>query len=327
MINIFRTKNTMSVLLLLLIAFLIKIPSLIHPPIFSLQEENGILNIFLKKHIDTSLSFSYIFLLVHYVLSVIQALQLNYVVNHQRLYTQYNYLPAFIYILILNVLPEANTLSVPFIINSVLMSILFYLLTLYDTPKPRQSIYNVGLLLGITILLYTPSYLYITVLFLTLFIIRPFRIKEWIIAILGILTPYYFLATYLFLSEQKNVWVYLPNISLHNPITSISFYNQIAIGFIIILLIIGLIYEQKNVHHMVIQIRKSWTILIFAMFISIIIPFVNKGTGTPSFAMCSLTFAAIITNAGLYFSKKTIASIICWLLLLYGMLKNYIDVM
>lgn len=312
-------------MLLFIIAFAIRIPLFFNPPNLYVNENDGLLSIWIKKYIDIStISVQYISLIIAYFLTVIQALRLNYIVNNQRLYLQYNYLPALGYIIILNLLPNAQTLSIPLILNIGVINILSSLLKLYNSVKPQALIYNIGLSLGIMMLLYTPIYPYVILLFLTLFIMRPFQITEWLIALLGLITSYYFWYTYLFLTDQWNFWKWLPHISLHNPLAMLNIYNSIAILSLIILLIIGFMYWQKNNTHMVIQVRKNWTIAILMFLISLVIPFIHKQTNFTTFILGVPTLVLIIANAAFYPHKKIIPSILCWILLFYGIFMYYV---
>lgn len=326
MINIFSRKSTASILLLFIIALAIRIPLLFNPPNLYININDGLLSLWIKKYINfSSISVQYISLIIAYFLTVIQALRLNYIVNNQRLYLQYNYLPALGYIVILNLLPGAQTLSIPLLLNIGLINILSSLLQLYNHPNPKALIYNIGLLLGVMMLLYTPTYLYIILVFLIMFIMRPFQIAEWLILLLGLLTPYYFWYGYLFLTDQWNFWLYLPKIALHNPLLHINKYNSIAFVFLLILLVVGFMYWQKNNRHMVIQVRKSWTVFIWGLLLSLCIPFTYKYADGSSFILCVPMVAVIVSNAALYSSKKIIASILSWLLLFYGIFICYIN--
>ena len=57
-----------------------------------------------------------------------------------------------------------------------------------------------GLALGISGFLFFPSITFIIWILLALMIMRPFRLNEWLLCLLGITTPFYFYAIYLFLT-------------------------------------------------------------------------------------------------------------------------------
>ena len=56
----------------------------------------------------------------------------------------------------------------------------------------KKNIFNIGLLSGLSILIFFPTFLFVFVVLFGLLIFRPFRIQEWFIVILGIITPFYF---------------------------------------------------------------------------------------------------------------------------------------
>lgn len=326
MVNLFSKKNIANIILLLVITFIIQIPLFFNPPILYENNNTGLLSIWVKKYIDlSSLTLRYISIIISYALIVIQALRLNYIVNNQRLYLQYNYLPVLAYITILYLLPNTQILSIPLVLNTIIISILSSLLNLYNHSKPKPLLYNIGLTLGVLILLYTPIYPYAILVFFTLFIMRSFQITEWLITLLGLLTPFYFWYTYLFLTNHWQFGLYLPHISLQNPFSNLSIYTSIALVALVLLLIIGLMYWQKNSSHMIIQVRKNWAILIISLLLTFTIPFIQKQSNFNAFIFCVPVWAAIMANAGLYPRKKLIPSIVCIILLLYGIFIQYIN--
>ena len=76
---------------------------------------------------------------------------------------------------------------------------------------------------------------------------------------------------------------------------------------------------------MVIQIRKSWAVLLLALLLSLLIPFVHYATQLSTFILCAPLLAIVIANGLLYPRKKILASIFCWLLLFYGVFMYYVN--
>lgn len=326
MLRLFSKKNTANIMLLFVIGLVIKSPLFFNPPTIHLNEHEGLLGLWMKKYITTNtLAAQYIFLYSAYFLIIIQAIQLNYIVNNKHLYLQYNYLPSLAYMLILHILPNTQTLSVPLLINTVLITILALALRLYNHPNAKPIIFNISLLLSVMVLLYKPAYLYIILAFAALFIMRPFQLAEWVIVWLGLLIPYYFWYAYLFLTDQWSINSYLPNIAFYNPLYFMCLYTSISYITVLCLVIIGFIYWKKNSVRMVIQVRKSWVVLLLALLLSLVIPFVHYPTQFSTFILCLPLLSIVIANGWLYPRKKILVNIVCWLLLLYGIFMYYVN--
>ena len=127
-----------------------------------------------------------------------QALLFNRICNDQKLLPRPNYLPAMAHMLTTSLFVEWNYFSAPLIANTLLIWIFYRMTTLPTIQRPAGAIFSIGVLIGIVTLLYRPAVVFVVLVLLALFIMRPFRLKEWAINLLGITMPYYFLALVLF---------------------------------------------------------------------------------------------------------------------------------
>src|SRR6185436_14640377 len=108
------------------------------------------------------------------------------------------------------------------------------LIILHNSNKPGASIFNIGLIMGITTLIYQPSLVFILLIWAALFIMRPFRIQEWLINLLGITTPYYFLAILLYLANQWDWKKLAPHFTFGLPAMPSSFLVTISIILLVL---------------------------------------------------------------------------------------------
>jgi hypothetical protein len=110
----------------------------------------------------------------------------------------------------------STLISVGFIIW--ILSILFNLST---QENPKKNIFNLGLLMGVSILIFFPSFLFVLLVLFGLLIFRPFRIQEWIIMILGIVAPFYFVFAFGFLLDKVEILT-MPSFYLRMPKFNLS---------------------------------------------------------------------------------------------------------
>jgi hypothetical protein len=103
------------------------------------------------------------------------------------------YLPGMTYLLITSLFPEWNYLSAPLIVNTILLFVLSGLLKIYNQQNAKGTIYNMGLALGIASFLFFPSITFIIWVLLALLVMRPFRLNEWMICIVGMTNAILFL--------------------------------------------------------------------------------------------------------------------------------------
>ena len=120
------------------------------------------------------------------------------------MFQQISYIPAFTYVILTAMFPYWDVISAGLIANSLVIWILVKLLRLYDQNQPKTLEFNIGLILGLSIILYEPIAILISVVLFALVIIRPFKLAEWLVLIMGILLPFYFIFTYVFLTGNIN---------------------------------------------------------------------------------------------------------------------------
>ena len=258
-----------------------------------------------------------------FALIYVQALLLNYLVNEYRLTAKPTYLPAMAYLLITSLLPEWNYFSAPLIANTVIIIAFIQLFRIYNASTAKETIYNVGLILGLCSFIFFPSVLVVLCFLLGILILRPFRLNELFLLIIGVLTPFYFYAVYLFLNDKFNIYKLFPAIRMHVPVIKNTPWLSVDIVLLALPFLIGGYYVQAHLRKMIIQVRKNWSILLLYLLISIFISFVN----TPSFfynsVLITLPFAAFHAPAYLYIPKKWVSLSLFFITVLVILAQQY----
>jgi hypothetical protein len=154
---------------------------------------------FLEKWIQSfPLFFTIIFILILYL----QALVLNAIAEINRLVERNQLLVAAIYILMMSSTPSLVQPHILILINFLLILQLNTVLRLYGKEEPFGALFDSGLLVGISSLLFFPSITWLALLFYTLLSFQFFRWREWLIPIIGFITPFLFVATWYFWFDQ-----------------------------------------------------------------------------------------------------------------------------
>lgn len=107
------------------------------------------------------------------------------------------------------------------------------------------NLFNTGIVIGIATFFYFPAIAFAALIIVGLVILRPFRLAEWMVSLLGILTPWYFLLSYVFLTDRWKGYK-MPGVTVSLP----KFYdNKWALAAIIIVLfttLVGFYFIRKN---------------------------------------------------------------------------------
>lgn len=323
MTGIFRQKNSANVLLLLLYALVLKFPMLLHPAAPVRQADDHYFYHWLLGFLDSLHPGNLFYALLAFILLFSQATLLNRIFNLQKMLPRPNYLAAMAYLLMSSLFREWSQFSAVLLINSLLIWAYYRMLLLYNSSKPGSAIFNIGLLLGIVSLLYQPAVIYVLLLLFAIFIMRPFQIRDWLIGLLGVTTPYYFLGIVLYLQDKWSWDRLIPRLSFSLPGMPESILITIAISLLLLPFMVGGFYVQNNLSKMLIQVRKNWSLLLLYLIISTVIILLNAGNAYGKWILCLVPLAGFHASAYFYPVRNTFPRILHWILFGFALYINY----
>ena len=323
MTGTFKANNSYNNLLLLVYGILLKFPMFLHPKVPQQQQIDGFLYrefLLILKPIGNSLPV--IYGVLTFVLLYTQAIYFNKLVNEQRIMHRPNYLTGMSYLLITSLFIEWNVLSSPLIINSLLIWVWSKMSGLYSNQKPKATLFNIGIAIGLSTFFYFPSLAFAALIIFGLAITRPFKLAEWLVALLGIVTPYYFLLAFVFLTDKWKGY-HFPGFAVTSPAFNQTHLAYAAIILVLLSAIIGIIYIQQNFRRQLIQARKSWNLTFLYLFVAVFIPFVNATHTFEYWILCAVPLSAFIAAAFLYPAKNIIPLTLHWLMVAFVILISY----
>lgn len=304
MVFLFRDRSDINILFIVVLSLLLHYHIWIHPPMVIANAKDGLLAYLLVEYIQPLPSI--VLLLLFQTLIISQALRLNILLSQLKMFQQITYLPAFIYILLTALFPYWDVISTGLVANSLVIWILVKLLRLYDQSKPQAIEFNIGFILGISILLYEPIAILIPVVLFAIIIIRPFKLTEWLVLLMGITLPFYFVFAFIFLTNNTaGVMQFLPRLDWKNPLVRPEIQTILALICIGIQLIIGLYYWQLQQSRFIIQVRKYWGVLFLVLMVTLFQPI-------------------IFSTQALYASAIVITPLVCFISFAYANPKRLI---
>ena len=314
MIGIFKQKNPANILLLLVFGVLIKLPMFLHSHTPVARSGDGVLfKAILKLLEPTGQSNPSLYPILAFGLLFLQAIMLTRFINTQRMMSRPTFFPGMAYMLITSLLPEWNYFSAPLMVNTILLFVLTGLFKIYNQSNAKGTIFNIGLALGIASFLFFPSITFVVWILLALAVMRPFRLNEWVLCILGITTPFYFYAIYLFINDEWS-WQHLwPHFSVGLPSIKQSVWLAGSAFLLVVPFLGGGYYVQDNLRKMLIQVRKGWSLLLLYLLGAIFIPFVNNSDSFENWVMAAIPFAAFHACTYLYSTLRILPLLLFWL--------------
>ncbi len=323
MTGTFKNNNPFNAFFLFVYGLLLKLSMFLNPVIPAPQKTDGFLfKILLRDFAAFGTKVPIIYPAVTFLLLYTQAITFNKLVNDQRLLQKPNYLTAMSYLLITSLFKEWNVLSAPLIINTLLVWVWVRMSGLYNNSNPKTSLFNIGLVIGVSTFFYFPSIAFAILIIFGLAVTRPFKLAEWLTALLGIIAPYYFLLSYVFITDKWKGYKF-PGIAISYPRFNQSKWALAAIIIVLIAILVGFFFIQQNLRRQLVQTRKSWNLIFLYLLVAVFIPFINATYTFEYWILCAIPLSAFMAAAFLYPEKKWFPYSLHWLMVAFVVAFSY----
>ncbi|WP_295673931.1 DUF6427 family protein [uncultured Mucilaginibacter sp.] len=302
MINFFKKLSPFNVLWLVVVLILLRIGYLVNAPAKAGSLFMGpFLSLWLPAGYSAIAPSLSVFLAAVMVLA--QALFLNRLVNHFNLLGKPSFLPALMYIALSSLFTPFLVLSPPLICNFLVIWMLFKLINFYKSKDAKSTAFDVGMIIALGTLLYLPFVFLFLAIWIGLVIFRSFDWREWVSAIIGFITIFFFLAVYYYLNNNlvhfADIW--LPLATKFPQNININYYNYLLLIPVVVILALCFIKLQQNFYKSYIQVRKSLQLLLIVFVITLLSFCVKAAFQLPHFLLCvvpaSVFFAYYFINA------------------------------
>jgi hypothetical protein len=154
-------------------------------------------------------------------------------------------------------------------------------------------------------------------------ILKPFRLNEIVLFLLGCITPYYFYGIYLFLTDQLSFDTFLPHVDLAVPLIRSSIWLAASTLLLALPFLMGGYYIQAHLRKMLIQVRKNWSILLLFLLLAFFVPFINSNHTFHAWVLVAAPFALFHASAYFYMERKLLAMLLFFLTTGYVLYTQY----
>ncbi|TZF82218.1 beta-carotene 15,15'-monooxygenase [Pedobacter sp. BS3] len=274
MINIFRRLNPVNIVFLVFIGLVLRAGMFFRlPETLNNSISDLIARLIPWLNITDSLS-SEANVMLALIFVLVQAVIFNRIINNYNLINRPTFLPALMYVTLSSLLPPFLAISSPLMCNFVLLWMMSKMLGIYRREEAISSMFDLGMLAGVGTLIYFPFIAMMLLIWICLLIFRPFNWREWIAALIGFATVYFFLAVYYYWNDSIGLFykIWLP---LTKPFPTrfvIDYYDYIVLIPVIIICAIGSIFLRQNFFRSYVHIRKSFQLL-FVIFLLVVLSF------------------------------------------------------
>jgi hypothetical protein len=319
----FKNNNPFSIILLFFLGLVLKAASFLRPQVPVAHGTDGILYHRLTDMLaGPGHRAPVLYPILAYALVFIQAVAFNHILINRRLLPRANYLPAMSYLLITSLFPEWWQFSAALVVNTLMVWVWDRMCGLYNNPRGKLMLYNIGFVLGVSSFIYFPSAAFTLLLVFALLIMRSFSISEWLVSLLGLTTPYYFLFAWSYLTDHWDLHALIPRVSLSFPAFQQTIWAWGGILLLVAPFLVGGILIQGNILRMLIQVRKGWSLMLVYILVSLLIPFINSSSTFEYWVLCALPFAAF--HAYLFFTSERnfLTNMLFWVMVVFILALN-----
>ena len=305
MISIFKTFNPVNVLWLALLVIMLRTGFLLERQPTGTGWSAGIFDSFLQSSVQNIFS-PFFNLLIAGLMVLGQALLVNYLVNHYNLLGKPTFLPALMYVVLSGLFAPFVFISAPLLCNFLVLWMLFKLFTFYKSPDAKSTAYDLGMIVAIGSMIYLPFVYLVLVIWVGLFLFRPFNWRESAAPVTGFVTVYFFLAVYYYLNNSlsKFTTLWIPLGAKFPLKLNINHYNYLVLIPVLIILLLCLVKLQQNFLKSYVQVRKSFQLLFVLFIIAAAAFYVNTPFNLTHFLLCTIPAAIFSSYYFLYAKSK-----------------------
>ena len=311
MLRLFRNNSPFTVIILFLFALLVKIRVLLHP-VAPLQVNGHFLYNYILRGLYVVFRHNgFVYSLMAIVLLFVQSLYLKSIATRHKLFPRYTYIPAFVYLLLTTIYPPFNYFNETILLNWFLLGAVDIMFSFTQTNQPRKLIYNASFLLCMAAMFQFTMLAFFFLLLVGMVMFRSFNIGEWSVALMGYITPLYFLTCILFLVDKfylLGVWPHI-GFSLSSIVVS-PFYLIVTIAGILILLGSGVYAMQLNVAMSNIYIRRDWIAISFYLIIAVMVAILTDNDIKSAWLIVMPALSIVISHALLLEKNKRFSNFI-----------------
>jgi len=306
MINQFRKYTPLNILFLSVVGLVLCLGVFLHlpdnlMPVFFEPAISNFTGKLLPENITPEAN-----VLITLILTIIQALLLNNIVNRFNLVGRSSFLPALMYMTLASLMLPFLVLSPILICNFLTIWMADKLLSIYRRTEIKPLMFDLGMIVALGSLVYFPFIVMLLLLWCSLMIFRPFNWREWVAIPIGFATIYFLLGViYLWFDRMDAFYeIWLPLTYPFPTSIHIDIYDYLVLLPVAAILVLFVITLRKNLFKSVVHIRKSFQLL-FCMFALAIISFyLNADWSINHFLLAAPPIAIYMTYYFSYAAKR-----------------------
>lgn len=256
---------------------------------------------------------------------LIQGFLLNNLSSKFRLINEGTYLPGILFVVIISSVHQLHQLNPLIFANIFLLLALHFIFPTYRIEKTVDPFYVSMFLISTGSLFYFPMIFFAIALFYFMLNTRSFYWREWVVAVLGLITPYVFAFSVFFMRRNMLDLVNTMQFQLsENASTNVLDVRYIAFFiFMSMVMISGSFYLYRNVLKKVVT-KKYYSLLFFLWLLTFTMYLIFPSMYIESIYFFAIPFSFYIANNLISTKSRLAENVILFGSIILIIVVNYI---
>lgn len=256
---------------------------------------------------------------------LIQGFLLNNLSSKFRLINEGTYLPGILFVVIISSVHQLHQLNPLIFANIFLLLALHFIFPTYRIEKTVDPFYVSMFLISTGSLFYFPMIFFAIALFYFMLNTRSFYWREWVVAVLGLITPYVFAFSVFFMRRNMLDLVKTMQYQLsENASTNVLDVRYIAFFiFMSMVMISGSFYLYRNVLKKVVT-KKYYSLLFFLWLLTFTMYLIFPSMYIESIYFFAIPFSFYIANNLISTKSRLAENVILFGSIILIIVVNYI---
>lgn len=251
-----------------------------------------------------------------------QAIYLNYIVSSNKLFKSNSFLVALFYVLLNGAGLVLFSLNLILIVNTFVLLLLHQLFKLYNLQQASTTLFNLGFFVGIATVLYNPLIVLLPLTIFGIAYVRTPKGKDFLILLTGLLVPFIYWLTYLYLTNQL-ITIIDNYVLFHtNKVDKVTITNYYFLSFVSFLSILAILHLILSIGRNVVKTRKLLMMVLLLLGVCLVTYLFKTQDARITYLILTVPVAIVLAN---FFTsvKKRILGELIFILLIVTILLDY----
>lgn len=227
------------------------------------------------------------------------AIYFNLLINRYDVLNRNSYLPSLMYVLLSSALVPVLQLHPLHFANLLLLRLMSSVFSFFKKERAARQLFNSGFLVSVIALLYLPTLPLLLFLLLALVLMRSFQLREWLIVLVGMILPFFYLAAWWFpdtlFSEWSSLRVYVQQYTLPGWVKFPVSVYWLA-GYLLLLLLLSLLRLRSQYYKNIVRTRMYQQAILLLLLFAAGLPYLMGTCRPANFLLLVIPMATIVAH-------------------------------